>query len=96
MAGHNDKILKDVLREMLDQYKYKGKLYQANIRQFWRENMGTSINAYTKEIKLRGRKVYITIESAALRQELSYGREKLKNVFNRLLGEPYIEEVIIR
>ncbi|RMG85205.1 MAG: DUF721 domain-containing protein [Bacteroidetes bacterium] len=96
MAGHNDKILKDVLREMLDQYKYKGKLYQANIRQFWRENMGTSINTYTKEIKLRGRKVYITIESAALRQELSYGREKLKNVFNRILGEPYIEEVIIR
>ncbi|MEO1434926.1 MAG: hypothetical protein AAFV80_05275 [Bacteroidota bacterium] len=36
------------------------------------------------------------LESAALRQELSYGRDKIKKVLNEELGEEYIKEVIIR
>ena len=42
------------------------------------------------------KKLYITVDSAPLRQELSYGREKIKKVMNEELGEDYIEEVIIR
>lgn len=96
MPRHNDKILKEVLQEMMDKYEYKDKLYQSKIRKFWLEVMGTSINQYTTTLNLKGKKLFIAIESASLRQELSFGKEKLKDALNREIGEEYIEEVFIR
>ena len=96
MAKHNDQPIKDVLQEMVDTLKLKNKLHETKIRKFWEEVMGTTINQYTKDIKLVRKKVFITLDSASLRQELSFSRDKLKKVLNEDLGEEYIQEVIIR
>lgn len=92
----NQVSLKDALKEMLEVYRLKAKLNQTKINAVWIKLMGTSINKYTREIKLRRNKLYITIESASLRQELSYGKEKIIKIINEELGEDYIEDVIIR
>ena len=76
----NQVSLKDALKEMLEVYRLKAKLNQTKINAVWIKLMGTSINKYTREIKLRRNKLYITIESASLRQELSYGKEKIITV----------------
>lgn len=92
----NQVSLKDALKEMLEVYRLKAKLNQTKINAVWIKLMGTSINKYTREIKLRRNKLYITIESASLRQELSFGKEKIIRIINEELGENYIEDVIIR
>ncbi|MBX2877148.1 MAG: DUF721 domain-containing protein [Saprospiraceae bacterium] len=92
----NQVSLKEALKEMLEVYRLKAKLNQTKINAVWSKLMGSSINKYTREIKLRRNKLYITIESASLRQELSYGKEKIIKIINEELGENYIEEVIIR
>ncbi len=92
----NQVSLKDALKEMLEVYRLKAKLNQTKINAVWIKLMGTSINKYTREIKLRRNKLYITIESASLRQELSFGKEKIIKIINEELGENYIEDVIIR
>jgi len=81
---------------MLEQYRLKGKLNQSRIRNQWERMMGPSIASYTRDIKLYRGKLFITIESAALRQELSYGKEKIKRNLNEELGEEAIREVVIR
>ena len=96
MKKHNDQILKDVLKDMVDTYKLKPKLNQLKVRQVWEEQMGTSITNYTTEIYLRKNKLYITISSAPLKQELSYAKEKIISFLNEALAEEYIKEVIIR
>ena len=58
--------------------------------------MGPTIEQYTKKIELNRGTLFLTIESAALRQELSYGKEKIQKILNEELGEAYITEVIIR
>lgn len=88
--------IKEALQELIEAYKLKPKLHQANIRSTWTELMGPTIAKYTKEVRMTGKTLYITIESAALRQELSYGREKIKNLLNESLGEEYIQEVVVR
>ena len=92
----NQVSLKEALKEMLEVYRLKAKLNQTKINAVWSKLMGSSINKYTREIKLRRNKLYITIESASLRQELSFGKEKIIKIINEELGENYIEEVIIR
>jgi len=92
----NQVSLKEALKEMLEVYRLKAKLNQTKINAVWTKLMGSSINKYTRDIKLRRNKLYITIESASLRQELSFGKEKIVKIINEELGENYIEEVIIR
>jgi len=96
MAKHNDQIIGDVLKNMVKEMKISPKLHELKIKKFWKDVMGTTINNYTKEIKLRRNKLFITIESAPLRQELMYGKEKLVKVLNREIGEEYIQDIVIR
>lgn len=94
--GKNETTLKEALKAMLEHYKLKGKLNQSKIRHHWEEMMGPSIANYTQDIRLQKGKLYIVINSAPLRQELSYGKEKIKRLLNEELGEEAIKEVIIR
>lgn len=81
---------------MVDTYKLRSKLNQAKIKSMWVDLMGPSINRYTTDVKIRAKKLYVTIQSATLRQELSMGKEKIRKLINEELGEEYIQEVIIR
>lgn len=88
--------LSDVLKGMVDSMKWKEKLNETHIREVWKEKMGTTINHHTKDIKYRREKLFLTIESSALKQELNYDREKIKTMMNRELGGDYVKDVIIR
>ena len=72
MSKHNDKPINEVLKNMVRDMKLSNKLHETKIKKFWVEVMGTTINNYTREIKLRKTKLFISIDSAPLRQELSY------------------------
>jgi len=96
LKKYNDQKLSEVLKGMVDDKKWKGKLYQSKVKELWVANMGASISSYTTDIKLRKFKLFITISSAPLRQELSYSKDKIKNIINEGLGEEYVQEVVIR
>lgn len=96
MKKTNEQSLKDVLKDLVETYRLKSKLNQSRINSLWESLMGNSISRYTKEIKVRKNKLYLTIESAPLRQELSFGKDKIRHMLNEELGEDFIHEVIIR
>jgi predicted nucleic acid-binding Zn ribbon protein len=81
---------------MVETYRLKNRLNQTKIQQLWNSVMGNSISRHTSDLKVRKNKLYITIESAPLRQELSFGRDKIRRMMNQELGEEYLEEVVIR
>ena len=94
---YNDQPIKEAMQQWLNQSdKFKKNLHRVAIRQVWEEKMGKTINDYTKDIKLIRKKLYLTIESAPLKQELSYSRDQIKEMLNKHIGEAYIDEVIIR
>ncbi|MEM9884953.1 MAG: DUF721 domain-containing protein [Bacteroidota bacterium] len=93
----NDLTLKDALKIFVeDSKKFKRRLYQAKIKAHWTKTMGTSIVNYTTEIKIYRKKLFISISSAPLRQELSYGKDKILEMMNEMLGETFLEEVVVR
>jgi len=93
---YNDQPISEVLKELVAKNNWKSKLYQNKVKKIWILNMGPSISGYTKEIKLRGKKLFISISSAPLRQELSYSKTKIIELINEGLGEEYVTDVIIR
>ena len=97
MLKHNDITLKEALLAYINSSeKIKRKLYQTKIKMHWEKTMGKPILKYTTALNLRKKKLYVHISSAALRQELSLGRDKLLKIMNDSLGEEYLEEVIIK
>lgn len=92
----NDLPLKAVLKQFANNRKFKAKLTKTKVISLWGNIMGPTIAQYTKQIDLVKGTLYITIESAALRQELNYGKSKIQKMMNEELGEVAINEVIIR
>jgi hypothetical protein len=88
--------LKDALKAMVEAYKLKPHLHQTQIKGLWEAKMGPTIAQYTTEIKLYRKKLFLTITSASLKQELGFGKDKIRDMLNEALGEEAIEDVVIR
>ena len=95
MRRQNDQRLGDVLKEWLDQSPIKTRIYQSKIEAVWRTKMGATISQYTTGISLVRKKLFLTVSSSSLRQELAFSREKIRDMVNEELGERWVEEVII-
>jgi predicted nucleic acid-binding Zn ribbon protein len=54
------------------------------------------IAKHTKSLRIVKRVLYVEVDSAALRNELTYLREKIKKKLNKKAGDNLIDEVIIR
>ncbi|NUO02112.1 MAG: DUF721 domain-containing protein [Saprospiraceae bacterium] len=93
---NNETSLKEALKAMIEAYRLKPHLHQTQIKGLWAEKMGPTIAAYTTEIKLYRKKLFLTITSASLKQELAFGKDKIRDMLNEALGEDAIEDVVIR
>ena len=95
MKKTNDQPLSEVLQQMVHVFRLKPNLYKTKIENLWAERMGKSIATYTRDIKIKDNVLFVTIESASLRNELHFGREKIRAMFNEELGEDFLKEVVI-
>ncbi len=91
----NDDKAGNIALRMLKAYGIQGKYYEARAKQLWFETMGKAIGKYTQNIYVKRRKLYINISAAALRQELAYSKDKIKNNINEEIGEEFLLAVVI-
>lgn len=91
----NQVSIKEALSALVDHYRLQSKLNEAKLQKSWSNMMGVSIAKHTEELRLRKGKLYVRINSAALKQELSFGKEKIKKLLNEELGQEAIQEVVI-
>jgi len=91
----NAVTLKEALQMMVREFKLGNGLHESQIRESWSKVMGTMIARHTSNISLRKGKLYLKIDSAALKHELTYSKDKIKEIFNKELGENVITDVLI-
>jgi hypothetical protein len=58
--------------------------------------MGNGVNNYTTAIKLERDTLYVQLSSSVLREELSYGKEKIIAMLNEVLGKEVIKKLVLR
>lgn len=88
--------LGDVLKEFVQSNKLEKGLKQVQVVDAWNELMGPAIEKYTTHVKLDREKLYVQLSSSVLREELSYGRQKIIKLMNEELGEEIIKELVLR
>lgn len=97
MKRNNDNIkLSDGLKEFVSKNKLEAGLDKVNVKDIWNEQMGPAIQKYTTAIKLQGSTLYVQLSSSVLREELSYGREKIIKMLNEELGKELIKKLVLR
>ena len=92
----NEQTLGTVIRELLVTLQIEDKLKETQMIASWEEIVGTMIVKHTKSLRVVKRVLHVEVDSAALRNELTYLREKIKKKLNKKAGDNLIDEVIIR
>lgn len=94
--SQNEESLGSAIERLLKAYGLEEGYYSAAIVTYWEKIMGPAIARRTKHIKLQKGILIIQMESATLRQELSYTKEKIKTEINRELGMRLVKGVELR
>jgi hypothetical protein len=86
--------LKDVINDLLKAYKLTGKFNETHIIASWERIMGAPIAKRTTSLNISNKKMYVKLNSAPLKQELSMSKTKIVELLNNDLGQVVIEEII--
>ena len=85
-------ILDDIVRSKA----LRTGLTNAKVTQLWSKLMGENINRYTDKIIVKNKTLTIYLSSAPLREELTYGKDKIIKLINDEIGIKLIEKIIFR
>ncbi len=97
MKRNNENLkLSDALADFVTTNKLQTGLDKVNARDVWNKQMGPAIEKYTTSLKLEGSTLYVQLSSSVLREELSYGKEKIIRLLNEALGKDLIQKLILR
>ena len=95
MIRYNDISLGDAIKMWIRESGLDESIAQSKITSLWDTLMGGLISKHTKTIVLKDRKLFITVDNPALKNELHFSRPKIKEMLNRELKDEIISEVFI-
>lgn len=86
----------DVLKQFIQENRLQAGMDKIEVRDAWKNLMGNGVNNYTTEILLKGSTLYVALSSAVLREELSYGKDKIIKMINEELRKEIVTDLILR
>ena len=98
MAKRNNENLNmaDALKDFVETNRLEKGLDAVNVQDAWKNMMGNGVNNYTTSVNLERETLYVQLSSSVLREELSYGKQKIINMLNEELGKIIIKKLILR
>ena len=92
----NEEGIANVLQTVIEANNWQSGIDKVNVAEAWKNLMGNGVNAYTKDVILKGGTLYVALTSSVLRDELSYGKDKIMKLLNDDLGRAVVTNVVLR
>lgn len=92
----NESSISEVLQQFIQQNKLELGMDKIDVEQAWKSLMGNGVNSYTQEVLLKGSTLYVKLTSAVLREELSYGKQKIIKMINEELRKEVVKDLVLR
>ncbi|WP_432673222.1 DUF721 domain-containing protein [Flavobacterium sp. SM2513] len=93
---NNENTVGEVLKYIIKDNKLQSGMDQISVKEAWKSLMGNGVNSYTKNVVLKGTVLYVELTSAVLREELSFGKDKIVAMLNEELRRDVVKEVVLR
>lgn len=90
---HNEQSLAQVIEKVINSYKLGDKMKELDLIKAWEEVMGRAVATRTREISVRNKILYLRLNSAPLREELSHNKQQLIKILNEKAGAVLIEDI---
>ena len=88
------------MKELMENFKNKHRLNpgldKVDVEHAWMNQLGPAIKNYTDEVKFKNNILTVHLSSSALREELSYGKDKIVKRLNESIGRELISKLILR
>ena len=92
----NESGIAAVLGEIIKINNLQSGIDEVQVKEVWKNLMGNGVNSYTKNVILKNGVLYVELTSSVLREELSFGRDKIIKLLNEELRRDVIVNVVLR
>ena len=89
----NQSTVGELIDKLMKAYRLDGKLKEIDVIESWGEMMGIAVANRTKNIQIRNKTLFLTMDSAVMRDELSYGKTVIIERVNQKAGFDIINDV---
>ena len=91
----NNNEIKNLLDIFLKKNNLEKGLLDLEVKRAWHELMENGVSNYTTDVSLKNKTLYIKLSSPALKEELSYGKEKLMKLINERFKKKIIQKIVL-
>ena len=88
--------LGDAINQLFKQEKLDVKISQFSVKNSWKDIVGEVIANNTTEVSFNNSTVFVGMNSAALKHELSFRKEEIVNSINKFCGYKLVDTIVIK
>lgn len=93
--GKEFSSIKDLMKDVIKEHNLSKGLQKMDVRDTWEQLMGPGVMSYTQDVKLQNSTLVVTLKSSVLREELSYGKEKIISMINAEMGLEVVKKLLL-
>lgn len=96
MQSKHDYTLKDVIEKLIKAYKWDDSLDAVRLINSWDKIVGNIMASHTTRLNVKNRKLYVSVDSSVIRNELMMSRSKIVESINVEMGFKMIDDLVLR
>ncbi|MDG1698437.1 MAG: DUF721 domain-containing protein [Polaribacter sp.] len=87
--------VKDLMQSFIKENNLSKGMQKIKVEETWTKMMGPGVASHTTSVKLQNKTLIIQLNSSVLREELSYGKEKILKIMNEEIGKEVISKLML-
>ena len=87
--------VKDLMQSFIKENNLTKGMQKIKAEETWNKMMGPGVANHTSAVKLQNKTLIIQLTSSVLREELSYGKEKIIKMMNEEFGDEIISKLML-
>ncbi|GAB7256675.1 DUF721 domain-containing protein [uncultured Polaribacter sp.] len=87
--------IEDLMQLFIKENNLTKGMQKIKIEESWTKMMGPGVANHTTSVKLQNKTLVVQLTSSVLREELSYGKDKIAKMLNEEIGEDVISKVVL-
>ena len=95
MVYYDVQPLSDLIKAFYAKHKGSGYMDELKIIQSWPKVVGPFIASHTIDLSIKDGRLFVRVDSDALRSELSYSKSLLLKNLNEQVGKEIVKEIVL-
>ena len=87
--------IQDLMKSFIKENNLSKGMQKLKVEEAWNALMCQGVVNYTTSVRLQNKTLVVQLSSSVLREELSYGKEKIIKMLNEKLGEQVISKLML-